>query len=128
MSSRTARQRRCGTHGCKRAGRPLVSRETRSPGMTDQVPAGYHPLSVGQRALAEEPTFLKNLWYMAGLSSSLKPGALRREMLLGEPVLLARTPDGRAFALRDICPHRAAPLSAGKFRDSDVECPYHGWR
>ena len=49
-------------------------------------------------------------------------------MLLGEPVLLARTPDGRAFALRDICPHRAAPLSAGKFRDGDVECPYHGWR
>ncbi|WP_353804045.1 Rieske 2Fe-2S domain-containing protein, partial [Shigella sonnei] len=35
--------------------------------------------------------------------------------------------------LRDICPHRAAPLSAGKLtREADgaetVECPYHGWR
>src|ERR1051326_6708190 len=80
------------------------------------------------RAVADEATFLKNVWYMAGLSSSLKPGALRREMLLGEPVLLGRTPQGQALALRDICPHRAAPLSAGKFRDGDVECPYHGWR
>jgi len=78
--------------------------------------------------LADEAIFLKNLWYMAGLSSSLKPGALRREVLLGEPVLLGRTPNGQAFALRDICPHRAAPLSAGKFQGGDVECPYHGWR
>src|SRR5258706_3383635 len=62
--------------------------------------------------LTEEPIFLTNLWYMAGLSASLKPGGLRREMLCGEPVLLDRGKDGRAFALRDICPHRAAPLSA----------------
>ena len=78
--------------------------------------------------MTEEPIFLTNLWYMAALSSSLKPGAMRREMLCGEPVMLARGPDGRAFALRDICPHRAAPLSAGRFKDGDVECPYHGWR
>jgi phenylpropionate dioxygenase-like ring-hydroxylating dioxygenase large terminal subunit len=78
--------------------------------------------------LTEEPIFLTNLWYMAGLSASLKPGGLRREMLCGEPVLLARGKDGRVFALRDICPHRAAPLSAGRFKDDTVECPYHGWR
>ena len=40
---------------------------------------------------------------------------------------------GQLFALRDICPHRAAPLSAGRFhREASgaetVECPYHGWR
>ena len=49
-------------------------------------------------------------------------------MLCGEPVLLARTREGTAFALRDICPHRAAPLSAGAITDGTVECPYHGWR
>jgi phenylpropionate dioxygenase-like ring-hydroxylating dioxygenase large terminal subunit len=37
------------------------------------------------------------------------------------------------IALRDVCPHRAAPLSAGRFhRDAagveTVQCPYHGWR
>jgi phenylpropionate dioxygenase-like ring-hydroxylating dioxygenase large terminal subunit len=35
---------------------------------------------------------------------------------------------GELFALRDICPHRAAPLSAGKIKGDTVECPYHGWR
>jgi phenylpropionate dioxygenase-like ring-hydroxylating dioxygenase large terminal subunit len=78
--------------------------------------------------MSDEMPPLRNLWYMVGLSSSLKPKGLRREMLAGEPVLLARTADGRAFALRDICPHRAAPLSGGRIVGSEVECPYHGWR
>jgi phenylpropionate dioxygenase-like ring-hydroxylating dioxygenase large terminal subunit len=78
--------------------------------------------------MAEEVSFLKNLWYMAALSASLAPGAMRREMLCAEPVLLGRTRQGKAFALRDICPHRAAPLSAGRIREGEVECPYHGWR
>jgi phenylpropionate dioxygenase-like ring-hydroxylating dioxygenase large terminal subunit len=73
--------------------------------------------------------FLRDLWYWAALSSSLKAGGLRREIFLGEPVLLGRMNDGRAFALRDICPHRAVPLSAGKVMpENTVECPYHGWR
>ncbi len=72
---------------------------------------------------------VRDLWYMPALSSSLKPGQMRREMLLGEPVLLGRMRDGAVFAMRDICPHRAAPLSAGKIlSENTVECPYHGWR
>jgi phenylpropionate dioxygenase-like ring-hydroxylating dioxygenase large terminal subunit len=78
--------------------------------------------------LTGDVSFLSNLWYMAGLSSSLKRGQLRRIMLCGEPVLLARKVTGEAFALRDICPHRAAPLSAGRFKNGHVECPYHGWQ
>lgn len=78
--------------------------------------------------MTDKAQFLTNLWYMAGLAGSLKPGGMRREMLCGEPVLLGRTTTGPAFALRDICPHRSAPLSAGRFKGSDVECPYHGWR
>ena len=78
---------------------------------------------------APEPLFLRDLWYMTGLSSGLAPGAMRRDMLLGEPVLVGRTHDGRAFAVRDICPHRGVPLSAGKIlSENTVECPYHGWR
>src|ERR1700752_734261 len=73
-------------------------------------------------AMTEAPLFLTNLWYMAGLSASLKPGAMRREMLCGEPVLLGRAKTGGVFALRDICPHRAAPLSAGRIVDGTVEC------
>ncbi len=65
---------------------------------------------------------------MAGLSSTLKAGDLRRVMLCGQPVLLARNGSDKAVALRDICPHRAAPLSAGRFKNGHVECPYHGWQ
>lgn len=77
--------------------------------------------------------FLHDIWYFAALSSELKPGRLQRYELLGEPVLVGRRRDGEVYALRDICPHRAAPLSAGKLtREADgresVECPYHGWR
>jgi phenylpropionate dioxygenase-like ring-hydroxylating dioxygenase large terminal subunit len=72
---------------------------------------------------------LRGLWYMPALASSLRPGHMRREMLLGEPVLLGRMRDGQAFAMRDICPHRGVPLSAGKIlAENTVECPYHGWR
>jgi phenylpropionate dioxygenase-like ring-hydroxylating dioxygenase large terminal subunit len=78
--------------------------------------------------MSEERGFLKNLWYMAALSRSLKANSMRRQMLCGEPVLLGRAGEGQAFALRDICPHRAAPLSAGRIRNGEVECPYHGWR
>ena len=46
--------------------------------------------------------------------------------------MLARTEKGEAFALRDICPHRLVPLSAGQQIETDgrptIQCPYHGWR
>src|SRR5262249_4096367 len=48
--------------------------------------------------------------------------------MLGEPGLLVRRRDGGVFALRDICPHRGMPLSAGRFDGAEVECCYHGWR
>jgi phenylpropionate dioxygenase-like ring-hydroxylating dioxygenase large terminal subunit len=73
--------------------------------------------------------FLRDLWYMPALANSLAPGQMRREMLLGEPVVLGRLKSGELFALRDICPHRGVPLSAGRIMaEGSVECPYHGWR
>ena len=32
------------------------------------------------------------------------------------------------FAMRDLCPHRGIPLSAGWFDGETVQCKYHGWR
>jgi len=76
-----------------------------------------------------DATFLRDLWYMAALARDVRAGAMMRQMLLGEPVLIGRMRDGRAFALRDICPHRGVPLSAGQvMAENTVECPYHGWR
>ena len=76
--------------------------------------------------------FLRDIWYFAALADELKPGKLQRYEILGQPVLLGRDRAGGAYALRDVCPHRAAPLSAGRLiRDGTgaeaIECPYHGW-
>ena len=75
------------------------------------------------------PLFLRDSWYMATHAAKVGKASLRREMLLGEPVLIGRMRDGKVFALRDICPHRGVPLSAGRvLAENSVECPYHGWR
>lgn len=75
---------------------------------------------------------LRDGWYLAAPARAVKPGTQARRMICGEPVLLGRTKGGEAFALRDVCPHRAVPLSAGCQVDTDgqpsVQCPYHGWR
>ena len=76
--------------------------------------------------------FVWDCWYVAALSPEVRAGRLARYELLGEPVLVGRDRTGAAFALRDICPHRAAPLSAGRLVDDPsgapaVACPYHGW-
>ncbi len=84
--------------------------------------------------------FLKNIWYYALPADRLKPGAMVRKVMLSQPILIGRTKTGAVFAMRDICPHRGVPLSAGAIYgpgesvdtvaiDSDqIECPYHGWR
>ncbi len=72
--------------------------------------------------------FLRNIWYYALPGGQLKPGAIVAKTLLGEAVLLGRSSNGKVFALRNICPHRAVPLTCGQFDGQEVECCYHGWR
>jgi len=76
---------------------------------------------------------LRNLWYFAMPSKALRPGRMERRFYLDEPILFGRTHAGEAFALRDLCPHRGVPLSAGSLErgaagKSEIECSYHGWR
>ena len=71
----------------------------------------------------------RNLWYMAGFAAQLAAGKLKHQILLDEPIVFGRDQNGKVFALRDSCPHRGVPFSAGKMMaDDTVECPYHGWR
>ncbi|MGF1461315.1 MAG: Rieske 2Fe-2S domain-containing protein [Leptolyngbyaceae cyanobacterium] len=71
---------------------------------------------------------LRNIWYHAMPGHALKPGQMLAKTLLNEPILFGRTNTGTAFAIRDICPHRAVPLSCGWFDGEAVQCCYHGWR
>jgi len=79
--------------------------------------------------MATALTFVEDIWYFAGLKSEFKNGQMSHKTIAGQPIVVGRGQDGKIFALRDICPHRAAPLSAGQILDDGtVECPYHGWR
>lgn len=79
-------------------------------------------------AIEQKQTFLRNIWYYALPGRQLKAGQMLAKQLLGEPVVFGRTRTGEVFALRDICPHRAVPLSCGRFDGTEIECAYHGWR
>jgi phenylpropionate dioxygenase-like ring-hydroxylating dioxygenase large terminal subunit len=77
--------------------------------------------------------FLHGLWYFGALSSAVKTGAPIAVQIASEPVLIGRDEAGVVFALRDICPHRAMPLTSGtqvigNDGKSQIKCPYHGWR
>ena len=80
--------------------------------------------------------YLRDIWYFAVPGEAIKRGTMTHKLLLGEPLLFGRTETGEAFALRNICPHRGVPLSAGRLLgagenncgEAVVECPYHGWQ
>jgi vanillate O-demethylase monooxygenase subunit len=69
--------------------------------------------------------FVRNAWYVAAWDHEVTR-ALKRRIILDEPVLLFRKDDGTAVALEDRCCHRQAPLSMGKLVGNVVHCPYHG--
>ncbi|HEV2577621.1 MAG TPA: Rieske 2Fe-2S domain-containing protein [Acidobacteriaceae bacterium] len=70
--------------------------------------------------------FIYDDWYPALRTDTLREP--RTTTLLNIPLLVGRKRDGALFALRDLCPHRGIPLSAGWFDGETVQCKYHGWR
>jgi len=71
---------------------------------------------------------LLGFWYPALLSKAVRPGRMQAQTLLELPLVICRDSQGRLAALRDLCPHRAMPLSFGRFDGARLECPYHGWQ
>lgn len=72
--------------------------------------------------------FTENMWYFAVAGDKLKRGQIFGKTMLGKMVLVGRRNDGQVFAVEDICPHQAVPLSAGRFDGNELECTFHGWR
>ena len=71
---------------------------------------------------------LWGFWYPALRSREVRRQGLKRALLLEVPLVIGRDTEGQPFALRDVCPHRAFPLSFGRFDGKAVECGYHGWQ
>jgi phenylpropionate dioxygenase-like ring-hydroxylating dioxygenase large terminal subunit len=76
--------------------------------------------------LANLDPALRHCWHPVARSAEVTAHP-RRVELLGEALALVRL-DGEVAAFADSCPHRLAPLSAGRVVDNVLECPYHGWR
>jgi phenylpropionate dioxygenase-like ring-hydroxylating dioxygenase large terminal subunit len=72
--------------------------------------------------------YLRNAWYVAAMHDELRPGQLLARTYFDQPIVLFRNAAGEPQALADRCPHRFAPLSAGKLCDggNTIQCGYHG--
>ncbi len=82
----------------------------------------------GVTASSIDGELLWRFWYPALRGDEIRGRALVTSTRLEVPLVIGRGADGKVFALRDVCPHRAFPLSAGHCDGKTVECTYHGWR
>ena len=87
-------------------------------------------MSTGTRAerwLDNEHPALRRCWHPVARGGDLADDEILAVELLGEHWCVARL-GGRLAALRDECPHRLSPLSAGSIVDDTLQCAYHGYR
>ena len=92
-----------------------------------------NPQSAGEEELASRwPRYeaaalgFRHYWYPVVESRRLRKQP-RAVTVLGEKIVLVRD-NGKAYALRDRCPHRGVPLSAGRREfPGTLTCCFHGW-
>lgn len=70
--------------------------------------------------------WLRNCWYQAAWTDELAESSSISRTIIDIPLLLFRDESGDVTILLDRCPHRFAPLSAGKVQGGKVTCGYHG--
>jgi len=105
---------------------PPDGREHRGERWAAGVPAGDQAEVGMSRRLRNTTPALRHGWHPVALSTEVgdEPVAVR---LLGENWVIARL-DHTLAAFADRCPHRLAPLSAGRVEAEELVCGYHGWR
>lgn len=70
---------------------------------------------------------LCDYWYIVARAKAVRKKP-RRVQLFGQNYVLFVGNNEQIVALEDRCPHRNAPLSAGKVCAGEIQCPYHGWQ
>src|SRR5215469_12408001 len=71
--------------------------------------------------------FVRNRWYAAMLSRDVSRTP-KQAWVLDLPIVLFRKVSNEVVALRDVCPHRHAPLSLGTVVGDEIQCRYHGFQ
>eukprot|EP00903_Cladosiphon_okamuranus_P017658 g16261.t1 len=80
-------------------------------------------------ASAEDNFNWEKAWYPVLSEVDTDPERAHAVKLLGKDLVVWRNSDGRWAAFDDRCPHRAAPLTAGRVeKDGSLLCTYHAWR
>ncbi len=72
--------------------------------------------------------FLLDAWYVVAWDHEVLPDGMLARRVLDQPLLVWRRTDGVPVAMRDLCPHRHAPLSLGRREGDSIRCMYHGLR
>ena len=73
------------------------------------------------------PEKLYSCWHPVGYSNEISMDAPFGTFLLDKAIVIWRTSDGKAHAMKDLCIHRGTALSLGWLKDDCVVCPYHAW-
>ena len=72
---------------------------------------------------------MRQYWIPVVLSSEVAPGGRpKRVRLLGEDLVVFRTPSGGAGLLAEFCAHRRASLYFARNEARGLRCVYHGWQ
>jgi nitrite reductase (NADH) small subunit len=67
-------------------------------------------------------------WLDIGPVSQIAPGNARTLPVQGgQEIAVFHTLDGQLYALVNMCPHKAGPLSQGIVHGTVVTCPLHNW-
>ena len=73
--------------------------------------------------------YIRNCWYVAGLSHEFEIDTLAGHRIAGRPIVIWRNRGGKVVAFDDRCAHKRFPLSKGRImEDGTLECAYHGLR
>ncbi len=70
---------------------------------------------------------LFNCWHPVAYAREVEANKPHGTKLLNEHLVIWRTADGKAHAMRDLCIHRGTALSLGWINDDCLVCPYHAW-
>ena len=64
----------------------------------------------------------------AGRVEDFPEGICKTIELLPEREIALYRVNGEFYATENFCPHKGAPLAAGKLCDHVIECEWHGWQ
>ena len=65
-------------------------------------------------------------WRRVTTLGDLEPGTAIEVHIDGEPICLARTPDGEVHAVHNVCSHQQWSLHDGWVGENEIECSLHG--